>query len=347
MPSWCYTQLVLCPVGISHRAPITLYTDPFEGGIAKYMRQMAKPTSVELTTMKEVKDYIDYLDDLSVVGFFSGEDDPMYQLYVDTANAITRSIGSVIPSWKKLASSMKYLPATLFSSFQEADATEDDLTAFYLKHNRPLVGQLTQQNLGTRYKNTTNVMVFYTVDWSHDYRKDTQFWRHRILEVASDPEYKDYTFAIADEDEFGKFLVDLGLDDSGNEINVGLYDTKKRYAMDTDDEFSVEGLREFLQDFKDGNLKPVIKSQPKPKDNDGPVRIIVGNTFDKEVRQTEKNVSLRFTRLGAATVRSWNPFTRSSVKSTRIRTASSSLRSTVLQTTCQWRYKQRAFPPYS
>lgn len=82
---------------------------------------------------------------------------------------------------------------------------------------------------------------------------DTQFWRHKILEVASDPEYKDYTFAIADEDEFGKFLVDLGLDDSGNEINVGLYDTKKRrYAMDTDDEFSVEGLREFLQDFKDG-----------------------------------------------------------------------------------------------
>lgn len=41
-----------------------------------------------------------------------------------------------------------------------------------------------------------------------------------------------------------------------------------------------------------GNLKPVIKSQPKPKDNDGPVRIIVGNTFDKEVRQTEKNVLL-------------------------------------------------------
>lgn len=61
----------------------------FSTGIAKYMRQMAKPTSVELTTMKEVKDYIDYLDDLSVVGFFSGEDDPMYQLYVDTGEIYT------------------------------------------------------------------------------------------------------------------------------------------------------------------------------------------------------------------------------------------------------------------
>lgn len=61
----------------------------FPTGIAKYMRQMAKPTSVELTTIKEVKDYINYLDDLSVVGFFSGEDDPMYQLYVDTGEIYT------------------------------------------------------------------------------------------------------------------------------------------------------------------------------------------------------------------------------------------------------------------
>lgn len=82
---------------------------------------------------------------------------------------------------------------------------------------------------------------------------DTEYWRQKVLEVAADPEFEDYTFAIADEQEFGKFLIDLGLDDSGNEINVGLFTPdKRRYAMDTDDEFSVEGLRDFLHEFKEG-----------------------------------------------------------------------------------------------
>ncbi|XP_071811453.1 protein disulfide-isomerase A4-like isoform X3 [Apostichopus japonicus] len=278
-------------------------------GIAKYMRQMAKPTSVELTTMKEVKDYIDYQDDLSVVGFFSGEDDPMYQLYVDTANAINEeyrfgytfleearklyevSTSNIVLFHSKRYHS-KYEPGR-FVFDEKVNVTFDTLLVWLQRHDVPLVGQMIDSVFERWFRGQAVVIVFYGLDWSLDHKDDTQFWRHRILEVASDPEYKDYTFAIADEDEFGKFLVDLGLDDSGNEINVGLYDTKKRrYAMDTDDEFSVEGLREFLQDFKDGNLKPVIKSQPKPKDNDGPVRIIVGNTFDKEVRQTEKNVLL-------------------------------------------------------
>lgn len=53
----------------------------------------------------------------------------------------------------------------------QADGTQEDLIEFYTKHNKPLVGHITMQNQDTRYKDTTKVMVFYTVDWSHDYRK--------------------------------------------------------------------------------------------------------------------------------------------------------------------------------
>lgn len=277
-------------------------------GIAKYMRKKALPTATELTTMKEVKDYIDYLDDLSIVGFFTGEDDPMYQLYVDTANAISEEyrfgytfLEEARKQYDAPASSIVMFHSKRYHSkyeptryvFDQADATEDDLKAFYNKHNRPLVGHYTQQNKDTRYKDTTNVLVFYTVDWSHDYRKDTEYWRQKVLEVAKEPEFKDFTFAIADEDEFAKFLQELGLGESGNEINVGLYDTeKKRYAMDPDEEFSVESLTEFLHDFKAGKLKKVVKSQPKPRDNKGPVRIVVGKTFEEEVLNTDKTVLL-------------------------------------------------------
>lgn len=39
-----------------------------------------------------------------------------------------------------------------------------------------------------------------------------------------------------------------------------------------------------------GNLKPVIKSQPIPKSNDGPVKVVVGKSFDDIVMDTSKDV---------------------------------------------------------
>ena len=36
---------------------------------------------------------------------------------------------------------------------------------------------------------------------------------------------------------------------------------------------SVDNLRNFAQQFVDGELEPYIKSEPIPEDNDGPVKV--------------------------------------------------------------------------
>ena len=70
-----------------------------------------------------------------------------------------------------------------------------------------------------------------------------------MVEVAND--YRDFTFAIADEDEYSNRLKDFGLEDSGEDVNVALLDEKDRkYKMD--DEFSEDSLREFLDAYKNG-----------------------------------------------------------------------------------------------
>lgn len=43
-----------------------------------------------------------------------------------------------------------------------------------------------------------------------------------------------------------------------------------------------------------GKLKPVIKSQPVPKNNQGPVRVVVGKTFDSIVMDPSKDVLIEF-----------------------------------------------------
>ena len=81
----------------------------------------------------------------------------------------------------------------------------------------------------------------------------TQFWRQKVLEVAND--HRDITFAIASEQDSEDQLKDFGLDDSGEEINVGCLDDKgRKYPMEPDEEFSEDSLREFIENFKDGEL---------------------------------------------------------------------------------------------
>uniref|UniRef100_UPI0037547263 thioredoxin domain-containing protein n=1 Tax=Salmonella sp. s54412 TaxID=3160128 RepID=UPI0037547263 len=81
----------------------------------------------------------------------------------------------------------------------------------------------------------------------------------------------------------------FGLEDSGEDVNVALLDEKQgRYGME--DEFSEDSLRDFVDAYKNGELKPRIKSQPPPKGNPGPVQIVVGQTFKKIVFDTSKDV---------------------------------------------------------
>lgn len=78
----------------------------------------------------------------------------------------------------------------------------------------------------------------------------TQFWRSKVLEVAKD--FPEYTFAIADEEDYGDELKSLGLSESGEEVNVGvLADGGKKFAMEPE-EVDAEVLRDFVMAFKKG-----------------------------------------------------------------------------------------------
>ena len=77
----------------------------------------------------------------------------------------------------------------------------------------------------------------------------TQYWRNKILEVAK--EFPNVQVAVGDEESYAEKLKDLGLSESGEDVNVGLFDDKEqKYAMQ--EEFSQDALREFVQAFLDG-----------------------------------------------------------------------------------------------
>ncbi|XP_076617878.1 protein disulfide-isomerase A4 [Chaetodon auriga] len=285
------------------------YNGPREQyGIVEYMSEQAGPPSKQVQAVKQVQELIKDGDDAVIVGVFSGEQDAAYEIYIEACNALREdftfrhTFSSEVSKLLKASPGQvvivqpekfrsKYEPASRTITVKDSTSVSE-VQEFFKKHVIPLVGHRKPSNDAKRYTKRPLVVVYYGVDFSFDYRKATQFWRSKVLEVAKD--FPEYTFAIADEEDFADELKSLGLGESGEEVNVGiLADGAKKFAMEPE-ELDSEVLRDFVMAFKKGKLKPIIKSQSAPKNNNGPVKVVVGKTFDDIVMDTRKDVLIEF-----------------------------------------------------
>ncbi|XP_029445335.1 protein disulfide-isomerase A4 [Rhinatrema bivittatum] len=285
------------------------YNGPREKyGIVDYMTDQAGPPSKQIQALKQVQESLKDGDDVIIIGVFSGEHDPAYQLYQDAANNLREdytfhhTFSSEITNFLKASPGQlvvmqpekfqsKYEPKKHTLTFQDS-TTDSDVKEHVTTHSLPLVGHRKISNDAKRYTKRPLVVVYYSVDFSFDYRVATQYWRSKVLEVAKD--FPEYTFAIANEEDYSSELNDLGLGESGEEVNVAIQDIgNKKYAMEPE-EFDSDTLRDFVLAFKKGKLKPIVKSQPLPKSNKGPVKIVVGKTFEQIVLDPKTDVLIEF-----------------------------------------------------
>ncbi|XP_019731099.1 protein disulfide-isomerase A4 isoform X1 [Hippocampus comes] len=294
---------------IFRKGKVFEYNGPREQhGIVDYMGEQAGPPSKQVQAAKQVQELLKDGDDAVIVGIFSSEQDAAYETYIEACNSLREdftfrhtfsaevakllkaSPGQVVITQPEKFRS-KYEPASHALPVKDSTSVSD-LQEFFKKHTIPLVGHRKPSNDAKRYAKRPLVVVYYGVDFSFDYRKATQFWRSKVLEVARD--FPEYTFAIGDEEDYAEELKSLGLSESGEEVNVGiLADGGKKFAMEPD-EFDSDVLREFIMAFKKGKLQPIIKSQPVPKNNKGAVKVVVGKTFDEIVMDTQKDVLIEF-----------------------------------------------------
>lgn len=173
---------------------------------------------------------------------------------------------------------------------------EKDFEEFVVKNQIPLVGIITQENQKNVYLNIRPIcIVIYDLDFSFDHRERTQYWRTKILKVAS--KYVDkFRFAIADETKNSLLLKEFGLEESAEDLNVGCYDkTGLKYRMEDEDEFTSESFEEFVTRLDKGKIKAFFKSQSMPKvPVINGIRILVGKNFDQIVKDPTKNVLVFF-----------------------------------------------------
>ncbi|KAG1704000.1 Protein disulfide-isomerase A4 [Nymphon striatum] len=283
------------------------YNGPKENqGMVPFMKKESSHPSSEVKNNQQLRNGLSRYG-LSVVGFFSDDSSSFYKEFVATAY-IYRDVfpfshtfsKDVADSFQEKMDTIALFKPEIFQSkyeesryrISDSDMQADMIKTFIEENKVPLVGQRTKKNMDS-YSSRPLCVIYYDVNFSHEYRIASQLVRNQILNVAKD--FKDITFALSNEDEFKDEIEALGLFDSSEDVNAGLfYSNTKRFVLNPSEEFDADVLRSFLKDGIAGKLKPLLKSQPIPKKNDGPVKKVVANNFDEIVVQSPKNVFLEF-----------------------------------------------------
>jgi len=72
-------------------------------------------------------------------------------------------------------------------------------------------------------------------------------------------------------------------------------DNVRKFKFDGDvEKMTVDDITKFVADFNDGKLTPFQKSEAIPEDNSGPVKVVVGHSFEDIVLDSTKDVLVKY-----------------------------------------------------
>lgn len=282
--------------------------------IVKKLRSLVGPPSKEIESYEKLEKLYKEAKRLLVVGLFKNSDDSQYKQFIENANQ-NRDLASYVhifeekssDKFDKLVSLVKdeavkapvivlARPANLRSKFEPDYLiydSSDELKDWIVENSHGLVFARTPDN---REVSKPNVVVYYNIDYEKD-PKGTNYWRNRVLKVASKYKDQDITFATANVGTFAAELAEYGIDMTrlSKEQSPGVVAKDKdgkKYALQ--EKFSVDSLTKFVEAFVDGKLEPFMKSEDEPDNEDAGVKTAVGKNFDKLVIKSEKDIFIEF-----------------------------------------------------
>lgn len=269
-------------------------------GIISYMKKQAEPASTDLDSVEAFEKFT--AENAVIIGFFSSAEDDDAKKFSDLTGSLRDSYTfghSYSADVRKAAGYDKENSVVLFRSklmcnkkFEEIEVkfsgtvSMSNVKTFLKENYAGLCGQLTADN-GDSFEKPL-LTAFFPVDFVKN-RKGTQYWRNRVMKFGKD---QGITLSFANVDDFAGLLSEVGMTPGEKPIVLVRDKNDKKFVMEA--EFKEDTLKKFIADFKEGKLTPKIKSEPVPESQDGPVTVVVGETFDDIVMDQNKDVLIEF-----------------------------------------------------
>lgn len=270
-------------------------------GIVKFMRGQAGPSAKELKSVADFEKFINE-DDQAVVGFFESESklkDSFHKVADTERDRFRFAYTSNAEVLKKAGYSddiVVYVPKKFHNKFEsnefkyDGNYDTDKIKNFLIQETIGLAGVRTASN-EFQFGKVPLVVVIYNMDYVKD-PKGSNYWRNRVLKVAQDYKRKVY-FAVSNKEDYAQEIEKFGLSDRKESDKPLVTMTTKdgRYGMNK--EFSVENLKQFVEDVLTGKVEPFVKSEPVPEEQ-GDLKVAVAKNFKQLITDAEKDVLIEF-----------------------------------------------------
>ncbi|PWN48842.1 hypothetical protein IE53DRAFT_333008 [Violaceomyces palustris] len=265
-------------------------------GIISYMKKQALPSLSTLTpeTLAEFKKkdkivvvaYIKEGDKAStdLISKIAEANRDSYLFGVSHDEAAAKEAGVDVPS------------AVLYRTFDEPevklgkDFTEDALASFLKAETVPLIDEVGPENY-MQYAESGLPLAYLFVQPDH---KDKEAQVESLKSVAKVFKGK-VNFVWVDAVKFANHAKALNIQgDSWPSFAIQDIENNLKYPLE-DVSSDVPGkVSSFVAKYVAGDLKPSIKSEPVPKDQDGPVHVLVADAFDETAFDDSKDVLIEF-----------------------------------------------------
>lgn len=231
-----------------------------------------------------------------VVGFVSSDDQTSRDAFTSAAKTLRNDFDFVLVTDAALIAEKKIasLPAVMiYRNFDEPEIsktdefTADSIGKFVTENSLPVLGVIGPENY-QKYVGRALPLLWLFVNF-----EEHESAVSAVAEVAKQFR-KSLLFAKLDGVKWADHSKNFGLSGVPPGIVIEDRDKRKNYIYPQTESITAPLLADFVQKFVDGTLKPNIKSQEPPADNSGPVKVIVGSTFESIVMDTTKDVFVEF-----------------------------------------------------
>uniref|UniRef100_A0A3B1II08 protein disulfide-isomerase n=1 Tax=Astyanax mexicanus TaxID=7994 RepID=A0A3B1II08_ASTMX len=280
------------------------YDGPRSAGIVDQMKKQAGPDSVPLHNEKDLETFVNHYDASVVV--FESSDSPQLVEFLKGANLMRESFRFAHTTDLQLglkynltSGILLFRPPRLASKFEESVVSHTgpfSVTALrrFIRDNFGICPHLTKENIDQLRKRDL-LTAYYDLDYVHN-PKGSNYWRN-VMKVASQYSSRGLLFSVANRKDFEDELEeDYGLGSTeGSEVPFVTIRTRLGHKYSMREEFrDGKSLERFLEDYYANSLKRYIKSEPVPAKNNGPVKVVVADTFEEIVNDPEKDVLIEF-----------------------------------------------------
>ncbi|ODQ68605.1 thioredoxin-like protein [Nadsonia fulvescens var. elongata DSM 6958] len=299
------------PIMRAYRGDISKYTvypgDRNSEELVKFMRRLNRDTVISLATEQEF-DHFKSQDDILIVAYLaddikvSEEDDEeisgnrvifnnlastfgdRYSFAYVNSPEIAVAHGVTMPSivvYTKYEGGYK-------ASYQDNEFDYDQAADFLSVETLPLFGEVSTSTYKA-FMDSGLPLAFIFYDEEEDRQMMKEFLASHVHALRGK-----VIFAAIDANEFASHAVVLNLNQVWPAMVIHEYDTDKKYGLSQEFPPTQESIDEFIDAYVAGTLKNSIKSEPFPESNDGPVKVLIGNNFEKLVLESDSDVLVEF-----------------------------------------------------